>query len=56
MTESEGRRGEGVEYGGVGGWVISAAVALHQGQDVELVHVLHTNHNWQPFVIGDVLK
>ena len=56
MTESEGRRGEGVEYGGVGGGVISAAVALHHGQDVELVHVLHTNHNRQPFVIRDVLE
>ena len=56
MAESEGRSGEGVEDGGVGGWIIAAAVALHHGEDVELVHVLHTDHNGQPFVIRDVLE
>ena len=56
MTESECRRGEGVEDGGVGGWIIATAVALQHGEDVELVHVLHTNHNGQPFVIRDVLE
>ena len=55
MTESEGRRREGVQNGGVDLAVVLVVVAVGDGEDVELCHVVRAEDQGQPLVVGDVL-
>ena len=55
MSESEGSRSEGVQYGGVDLAVVFVAVAVAHWEDVELGHVVRAQHQGQPLVVGDVL-
>ena len=56
MSESEGSRSEGVQYGGVDLAVVFVAVAVAHWEDVELGHVVRAQHQGQPLVVGDVLS
>ena len=56
VPETEGCAGEGVEDGGVDGGVILTAVSSPDWQDVELLHVLHSQDDRKPLVIGYMLK
>ena len=55
VTESEGRRREGVQNGGVDLAVVLVVVAVGDGEDVELCHVVRAEDQGQPLVVGDVL-
>ena len=55
VAKSEGGCGEAVDDGGVDGGVVLVVVAVGHRQDVQLRHVLRAKHNWQPFVVRDVL-
>ena len=55
VTESEGGGGEVVDDGGVDGGVVLVVVAVGDGQDVELGHVVRPQDDGQPLVVGDVL-
>ena len=55
VAESEGGSGKAVDDGRVDGGVVLVVVPIRHWQDVELCHVLRAKHNWQPFVVRDVL-
>ena len=55
MAKSEGSSSEGVQYGGVDLAVVFVVVAVADGEDVELRHVVRAEHQGQPLVVCDVL-
>ena len=56
VAKSEGSSSKGVEDVGVDLAVILGVVAIGDRQDVQLSHVVCTKHNWQPFIVGNMLK
>ena len=56
MAKSESCRSEGIDNSGINLGVVSVAVTIGQGQDVELLHKVNTEDNGEPFVISYVLK
>ena len=56
MTKSESCGSECIDNSGINLGVVSGAVTIGEGQDVELLHKVNTEDNWQPFVISYVLK
>ena len=55
MAKSEGGCGEAVDDGGVDGVPVGVGVAVGEGEDVQLVHVVRAEDDGQPLVICDVL-
>ena len=56
MAESEGGGSEGVENGGVDLGVVLVVVAVGDGEDVQLRHVVGAEDQGQPLVVSDVLR
>ena len=56
MSKSESCRSECIDNSGINLGVVSGAVTLGQGQDVELLHKVNTEDNWEPLVVSYVLK
>ena len=56
MPKSESCGSECIDNSGINLGVVSGAVTIGEGQDVELLHKVNTEDNWQPFVISYVLK
>ena len=55
MAKSEGCCGEAVDDCGVDGVPVAVGVAVGEGKDVQLVHVVCAEDDGQPLVIRDVL-
>ena len=55
MSKSEGGRSEAVEDGWVDPVAVLVAVSATEGEDVQLVHVVRSQHYGQPLVVCDVL-
>ena len=55
MSKSEGGRSKAVEYGWVDPVTVLVAVSVTEREDVQLVHVVRSQHYGQPLVVRDVL-
>ena len=56
MSKSESCCRECIDDSGINLGVVSGAVTIGQGQDIQLLHKVNTEDNGQPFVISYVLK
>ena len=56
MPKSEGGGSEGVENSGVDLGVVLVIVAVGDGEDVQLCHVVGAEDQGQPLVVSDVLR
>ena len=56
MSKSEGCGSESIDNRWINLGVVSVAVAIGKGQDIELFHKVDTEDNGQPFIISYVLK
>ena len=56
MSKSEGCSSESIDNSRINLGVVSGAVTVRQGQDVQLLHKVDTEDNGEPFVISYVLK
>ena len=56
MSESESCGSECIDNRRINLGVVSGAVTVRQGQDVQLLHKVDTEDNGEPFVISYVLK
>ena len=56
MSKSERCRSECIDNSGINLGVVSGAVTIGQGQDIQLLHKVNTEDNGEPFVISYVLK
>ena len=56
MSKSESCGSECIDNSGINLGVVSGAVTLGQGQDVELLHKVNTEDNGQKLIVSYVLK
>ena len=55
VSESEGRRGESIRYGGLGALVVVVRHAALERSQVVLLHVRVAEDDGEPLVVRDVL-
>ena len=56
MPKSKGSCSKDIGEGGVDGGIVLVVVAVGDGEDVQLGHVLSSQHYWQPLIVRSVLQ